>query len=203
MKWAFGAAACALKIVVPVNVKVISQKEIKMDWGSFLKQVAPSIATTLLGPAGPLVSVAASFMADKLDLSEKSVQAVTNALESGKMSPDQVTQIKLAEIQYQEFLQQHEIDLEKVYADDRDSARRREEAVKDVTPKVLAGGITLGFFVVLGYLINVGKPPAGGDALLVLLGSLATGFTGVLNYYFGSSSGSDAKTSVLAGIVKK
>lgn len=174
-----------------------------MDWGSFLKQVAPSIATTLLGPAGPLVSVAASFMADKLDLSEKSVQAVTNALESGKMSPDQVTQIKLAEIQYQEFLQQHEIDLEKVYADDRDSARRREEAVKDVTPKVLAGGITLGFFVVLGYLINVGKPPAGGDALLVLLGSLATGFTGVLNYYFGSSSGSDAKTSVLAGIVKK
>lgn len=63
---------------------------------------------------------------------------------------------------------------------------------------VLAVLITVGFFGTLASLIAYGKPAAGGDALLVMLGALGAAFTGVVSYFFGSSSGSAAKTELMA-----
>ena len=63
-----------------------------MEW---LKQLAPMIGTALLGPFG---GVAASLIADKLGIPDKTVESVTAALNSGKLTPDQVSAIRLAEI---------------------------------------------------------------------------------------------------------
>lgn len=59
--------------------------------------------------------------------------------------------------------------------------------------------ILSGFFVVLYALIN-SKVEAGGmrDALLIMVGALAAMSTSVVNYYFGSSSGSARKDEIRA-----
>lgn len=90
------------------------------------------------------------------------------------------------------------IDRLRVEAEDRASARQREIQTGDqATPRVLAGIMVAGFFLVLAWLLAQGMPPEGGEALLVLLGALSTGVAAVLSYYFGSSSGSAFKSKLL------
>ena len=160
----------------------------------FLKSITPLLATALTGPLG---GAAAAFIADKLGVEEKTIEAVSEVLNSGKMSAEQVANLKLAEIEFQKFLESNKIDLAKLDVEDRSSARAREMAVRDWIPGVMAVLLTAGFFGVLAYLIQFGTPERGGDALLVLLGSLGTGFTSVLAYYFGSSSGSSQKNAII------
>jgi hypothetical protein len=62
----------------------------------------------------------------------------------------------------------------------------------------LAFAVTLGFFVDLYMLMTLQTGGGMRDALLIMVGALGAGFTSVLNYYFGSSSGSQAKDQLLA-----
>lgn len=83
-------------------------------------------------------------------------------------------------------------------AQDRASARQREMTLQDRTPAILAFAITAGFFGMLGVMMFEDLPVTGQEALLVMLGSLGTGWVAVVSYYFGSSAGSTAKSALLA-----
>lgn len=64
---------------------------------------------------------------------------------------------------------------------------------------LLAVLITLGFFACIGALLFAPPPNAEmRDTLLVLTGGLGAAFSIVVQYYFGSSSGSRAKDEALA-----
>jgi hypothetical protein len=89
-------------------------------------------------------------------------------------------------------------DMESLAASDRDSARKREMTVLDNTPKVLAYLVTGGFFSVLGFMLTNTVPVESKDVLNLLLGSLGTAWISVISYYYGSTSGSRAKTELLA-----
>ena len=88
----------------------------------------------------------------------------------------------------------HELDVQ-----DRDSARAKEVATGDVTPKVLATVYTLGYFVLLGFVMKYGIPAEGGASQVItaLIGALTAIQLQVANYYFGSSKGSADKTKML------
>ena len=159
---------------------------------NWLTKLAPALGTALLGPLG---GAAAGFIADKLGLETKTVEAVKEVISGNAMSSDQIAALKVAEIEFQKFLKQNNIDLEAIHAKDRDSARGMQIATGSWVPGALAVSVTCGFFGILSWML-AGEPPKS-DALLVMLGSLGTAWTAIISFYFGSSQGSRLKTEIM------
>lgn len=164
-------------------------------FGPLLGQVAPSIATALGGPlAGVAVRTLSNALFGHEDASEQQVsEALSNA------SPDQLAAIKKIDADFKVQMKSLDIDLERIAAGDRDSARQMQMSTKDSTPKILAYFITFGFFGALVWILVFGIPKTGTEVILMMLGSLSTSWTGVVQFYYGSSAGSKAKTDALSG----
>lgn len=161
----------------------------------FLKTLVPMLGTALGGPFG---GIAAGFIAEKLGLEGKTVDAVTKALSDNKMTADQVTAIRLAEIDFTKFLAQNEITIAQLEVTNTQGAREMQMVVKSNTPDILAVIIVTGFFGVLIAMMMGLLTVSDQQALLILLGSLSAGFGAVLNFFFGSSRGSQNKDVLLA-----
>ena len=167
---------------------------------NLVRTVAPSIASAVGGPlAGMAIKAISEALLGKPDGTEEELaQAATKA------TPEQLLALKKAENDFALQMRELDIDLERIAGADRDSARNREIKTKDWTPKLLAGGITIGYFGVLFYMLTHGLPTTGGsEAMLVMLGTLGTAFGGVMAYYFGSSAGSKEKTEALSRMVSR
>ena len=161
----------------------------------FLKTLVPMLGTALGGPFG---GIAAGFIAEKLGLEGKTVEAVTKALDGNKMTADQVASIRLAEIDFMKFMEQNEITKEQLNFQDTADARAMQVATRSYTPDVLAIIIVAGFFGILIAMMMGKLTVSDQQALLILLGSLSAGFGAVLNFFFGSSKGSQNKDILLA-----
>lgn len=159
----------------------------------FLKSIVPMIGTALGGPFG---TVAATFVANAMGLDSKDVKSVTDVLTGGKMTPDQVAQLKLAEIEFNKFCMTHEIDKAKLDIDNTKSARDMQISTRAMTPSVLTYLITIGFFGILAYMMS--SDYKASEPLLVMLGSLGTAWVACVNFWFGSSHGSSVKSELLA-----
>ena len=157
-----------------------------MNW---LAQLAPTIATALLGPfAGLAVETISKVMGIDPD-------KVKETIESGKLTSDQLVQLKQAEIELQKQAASLGLDFEKLAVDDRKSARDMQSTTRSYLPPVLAVLVTLGFFGILLSLMY--GAVAKTDEVMIMLGSLGTAWTGIIAFYFGSSAGSQAKDQLL------
>jgi hypothetical protein len=166
---------------------------------NLVKTVAPSLATAV---GGPLAGMATRAISDALlGKPDGTEDELIDA--AAKASPDQLLALKKAEQDFAVRMRELEIDLQRIDAADRNSAREREVKTGDWTPKALAGAVTLGFFGVLGYMIAYGLPSQGGEALLVMLGTLGTAWGGIVSYYFGSSAGSKEKSEAMNRMARK
>ena len=158
-----------------------------MEW---LKTIAPTIATAL---GTPLAGMAVAAISKAIGCSPDEVQDV---ISSGKLTSEQVASIQLAELELKKQAQSMNLDFAKLLAEDKKSARDMQIATKSWIPALLAVFVTLGFFgILLGLMTEHFKTS---DALMLMLGSLATAWTGVMAFYFGSSASSQAKTELLA-----
>ena len=159
-----------------------------MDW---LKQIAPTIATAL---GGPLAGMAVSAISKAVGVDEDKVQ---DLISSNKMTPDQIAQVKLAEIELKRQENELGLNFESLAVDDRKSAREMQATTRSIVPPVLAAIVTFGFFGIMVMML-LGKVDSNNPAILMMLGSLGTAWTGIIAYYFGSSAGSQAKTDLLS-----
>jgi membrane-bound ClpP family serine protease len=163
-------------------------------FGPLLSQVAPTIATAL---GGPLAGVAVKTLSNALLGHENGTEEeVSAAMQSA--TPEQLAVVKKIDADFKVRMKELDIDLERISAGDRDSARKMQTQTNDWIPRVLALLITIGFFGILVWMLVHGMPTSGTEALLMMLGALGTAWTGVINFYYGSSAGSKAKNDILA-----
>ena len=157
-----------------------------MDW---LAKLVPTIATCL---GGPLAGLAVTAVSKALGIDEDKVQ---NVIDSGKLNADQIASLKQAEIELQRQAQELGLNFEQLAVQDRASARDLQKETKSLIPPILSVLVTIGFFGILVGLMS-GKIMTS-DALMLMLGSLGTAWTGIIAFYFGSSASSQAKDQMI------
>lgn len=163
-------------------------------WKDILRQVAPTIASALGTPlAGGAVKKLADVLLGDPAASQTKVEAALLAA-----SPETLLKLKELDHEYEKFVLDHDINLEKLAADDRASARAREIALKDKMPAILAIILTVGFLLMLGVLVWVPIPDSNQRAFDMMLGSFGTAWIGAMTYYHGSSAGSARKTDIMS-----
>ena len=159
-----------------------------MEW---LKQIAPTIATAM---GGPLAGMAVSAISKAIGVEP---EKVGDLISNNKLTADQIAQVKIAEIELQKQANELGLNFEKLAVDDRKSAREMQATTRSIVPPVLAAIVTFGFFGIMVMML-LGKVDSNNPAILMMLGSLGTAWTGIIAYYFGSSAGSQAKTDLLS-----
>lgn len=164
--------------------------------------LAPTVASAL---GGPLAGMAVNAIESALGVPQGSSQTadgqakITQAI--GALDPATAAAMRKADEDFQEQLKQLDIDLAKINEQDIESARTMQIQTKDVTPRLLAIAVTLGFFGLLALMAFHTMPAANQNVLDIMLGALGAAFTGVIHFYFGSSSGSQGKDATIQAAV--
>jgi len=154
-----------------------------------LGAVAPTIATAVGGPLG---GVAMKFLADKFTGGD------TGSVEDFLIGadPEALKALKIADMDFKQEMKALDIDLEGIHAADRDSARDLAKA-KGMAPQVIISAVySVGYFIVM-YMFMAGHLEVSPDHAVMfggLLGVLSAAQIQIMNFWFGSSSGSKEKT---------
>lgn len=162
-------------------------------FGPLIGSVAPTIATALGGPvAGMAVKAISGALFGHDSATEDDIRTVL-----ANPTGDQLAALKKIDADFAVQMKALDIDLERIAAGDRASARDMQKETKDWIPRALAVSVTVGFFAILLYMLIYGLPTTGNEALLLLLGALQTAWGGIIAFYFGSSSGSQQKDKMI------
>ena len=173
--------------------------DILKTFGPLIGSVAPTIATALGGPvAGMAVKALSGALFGHEDGSQDDIM---NAL--ANPTGDQLAAIKKIDADFKTQMKSLDIDLERIAAGDRASARDMQKETKDWIPRALAVTVTIGFFGILLYMLVYGLPTTGNEALLLLLGALQTAWMGIIAFYFGASSSDTTKDKMIYNSVPK
>jgi len=172
-----------------------------MNWKNISKIVgraAPALGPALGGPAGGVIG---AMVASAVGV-ENDPAAIEEAI---KKDPDAAIKLKQIELENEQKIREHLMELAKLKIEDRKSARQREvELAKTgkrnlIQPTLATIGVGA-FFAMVGYLIAFGIADMSKEASFIV-GNL-TGIAGAIakdiyGYYFGSSQGSSEKTEFL------
>jgi hypothetical protein len=151
-----------------------------------------SLGKTLLGDAEATLAevVTAAQSADKLKVAGAEQDAQLRLRQSDGVSLADLTALYQAETQRQQAAFQ-----------DVENARVMQQATRDHTNQYLAYAVTAIFFTLIVLLIFSSRLATIDDdvknLLFTLLGVVATGWANIVGFYFGSSSGSAAKSETI------
>lgn len=160
-----------------------------------LRDTAPYIsgALSLGGPAGIAAgAVLSSVLGVKKDASEAELQ---KALATA--SPETLLALRQADNDYKIAMRQADVQETGLYLADVANARQRQIAMNDQIPLYLACAIVGGYLFIIIFILMNGIPIEGRDAIVVIVGVLGAAVGSVVNYYFGSSRGSEQKTAMM------
>lgn len=169
------------------------------NWKDLVRGIAPALGTALLGPqAGAAIGVLSERFLGKKDGTEAELEARLTA----GWKPEDELKLKALEQTFVLGLLDKAAAAEAIDAGDRANAREREKGLKDWTPQALAVGTFGAFFTLIFLMMSHAIPPANAQPITIFASILAGAVTQILNYYFGSSSGSAAARDVIRRIAE-
>jgi len=172
------------------------------DWKATLATVAPGLATAL---GGPLAGMATKAILDALGMADGATASDLAAAVQGA-TPEQMLALKQADQQFAIQMRELDVDVERVSAGDRDSARKREAIVLGWSNPVLAalvvgGFMTTVFMVISGHVEGL-KDPLTSGLIGTLIGYVSAKADQVIAYYFGSTATSRHKDATITALTK-
>lgn len=170
------------------------------DWKKTLATVAPALATAL---GGPMAGVAVSMCGKALGMGDGVTESDLAAVVAGG-NPEVLVKLKEVDNNFKLEMERLGVDVLRIDSDDRKDARALGIA-KGLGPQIILATIFVcGFIYVLG-VIFAGQTidPAMREIATYVLGILSAGLVQIMNYFFGSSSGSKEKTSAIERMMEK
>ena len=158
-----------------------------MDLGPFgklIQNVAPTIATAMLGPvAGMAVKALSAALLGHGDGSEDDIKAAL-----ATATPDQIAAIRKVDADFKVQMKQLDIDLVKIAADDRDSARQMAIGTHSWTPSIMSYVIVTCWALIQYFLFTHIIDGSMRELIARVLGTLDGALMLVLSFWFGSSN---------------
>lgn len=168
-----------------------------MNWLDTLKAIAPTVATAL---AGPLAGEAVMTIGGLMGMSQPTQDKIKKLIEGQQLTSDQVFLLKEMEAKYQENERDRGFRYAELEFNDRDSARKANTSggVQE-SLLVFSAGIVLTVLISELLVLWLGIPH-GIPELIVgrILGFMDGMALQMLNYWYGTSSGSVKKTELLS-----
>ena len=165
---------------------------------AFLETVAPTVLSAAIGPFS---GIAVAGLTKILGIDGGTVADVTRAISEGRVTPEQVAEIRKLELQYQADEKERGFRYAELEFKDVASAREMQISTQSWVPAALSVVVVVGYFTILIGMMYGKLHVSDNQYLLILIGALATAFGGVLNFWLGSSHGSQAKSAMLANSV--
>ena len=141
--------------------------------------IAPTLGAALGGPVG---GAAASMLADVLGC-DPAPQIIERAL--AQATPEQLAEIKKAELQFEERMAEIELD---VFAlEVKDVQHARESFADDWTARLIAI-MSISMFAGYIFMVTIQPPEANDDGIVnLILGALTGATSTILAFYFGGA----------------
>lgn len=163
------------------------------NWKSALSTVAPMIGTAIGGPFGGMAANAAlSLLGVEPEEGNEEVQ-LEQAIKG--MTAEQAIKLKQAEKDWVATMRELEIKEESLHSEGRKDARKFAANTSILPQVILSALYTIGYFVVMYMFITGGVTIADGikSEFNMVLGVMTAAQIQIMNFWFGSSSGSKSK----------
>jgi len=170
------------------------------NWKDTLSTVAPLIASAFGTPvAGLAVQAGLAALGIKPDVKvEKQQTQLEEALVSA--TPSDLLKLKKADYEFKERMEELGVEVQKLNQKDRVSARDLAKSSGVIPQVILSVVYTISYGFVMYMFMTGGVNVQDGQQVLFgsLIGILTAAQIQILNFWFGSSSGSKEKTKHLA-----
>lgn len=172
-----------------------------MNWKSIVSAVAPVLGTALGGPFGGMATKAVANAVLGTGVTDNTPpQEWGQAIESVLATDSEaLARLKEADHAFDAEMKRLDVDIMKIDADDRSSARQMA-ANTSLKPQIIQAVLWDMAFLGLLWVVFAGDVTLDGvqgDIAKYLLGILSAGMLQINNFFFGSSAGSKQKTDKL------
>jgi hypothetical protein len=163
-------------------------------------KIAPTIGSALGGPLiGSGITALEGALGVKTDSNDIAKRQDAIAAAVSAATPDQMLAIKQADNDFAAKMAElgfaNQQAIEQLAVQDRDSARKRETAVKDWTPRILAY-VVIAASIGIAYGVLFHEMSADNATIGMIAGFMFREAAEVMGYYFGSSSNQSTSPSV-------
>lgn len=162
---------------------------------SWLKTVAPTVATAL---SGPLAGLAVTVIGKAFNIEAPTMEKVQEALKNGQLTSEDIAKLQLAEQSLKRLEIVQKFKFAELEIQDRKSAREMQMTTRSIVPAALSFIVTVGYFGILLSMLRGWIKVEDSQALLLMLGSLSTAWGMVMSFWFGTTRGSEIKTEMIA-----